>query len=135
MTLLNVEYTKNTYGDTIDAVLNRMLLSLPYFLSNSVDILTTNDCCLKLSIYLTRYTEKYIDHVIFFRRLLTLIKTLQSQESFHHTMISALVCVGIASNDNHNIIRKFKVLKADVLINGTYNCFLSVRVSRKNSDL
>lgn len=53
-------------------------------------------------------------------RLIALIKSLQSQKCFSCTMVNAIICVGIASNDNYDILRKFKALKADVVINCKY---------------
>jgi hypothetical protein len=33
-------------------------------------------------------------------------------------MIDVIICIGIVSNDNYDLLRKFKALKADILING-----------------
>lgn len=33
-------------------------------------------------------------------------------------MVDVMICIGIVSNDNYDLLRKFKALKADVLING-----------------
>lgn len=48
--LLNVEYSKKTYGDNMHTVLNRLLLNLPNLLLNSTDCSVRNDCCTELSI-------------------------------------------------------------------------------------
>lgn len=50
-------------------------------------------------------------------RLMALIKSLQSQECFSSTMVNVIICIGIASNDDPDLFRIFKALKADVLIN------------------
>lgn len=52
MTLLNEEYTINIYGENVQDILNRLLLSLPYLLTNSIDSSIKDDCCVKLSTYI-----------------------------------------------------------------------------------
>ncbi|XP_022173622.1 uncharacterized protein LOC111036044 [Myzus persicae] len=96
ITLLNVEYSKDIYGDNLHNILNRLLLNLPYLLLNSIDSSIKTECC----------TE-----------LLAFVKSLKNQKRFSCTMVNAIICIGIVSNDDYDILRKFKTLKADVLIN------------------
>ncbi|KAL5240006.1 hypothetical protein ACI65C_007416 [Semiaphis heraclei] len=109
ITLLNVEYSKNIYGDNLYSILNRLLLNLPYLLLNSVDSSIKTECC----------TE-----------LLALIKSLKEQKNFSCTIVNAIICIGIVSNDDYDLLRKFKTLKADVLINCNHqsNQFIHVKV-------
>lgn len=54
---------------------------------------------------------------IYLNRLVHFIMLLKSKEYFSYLMANAIICVGISSNDNCDILNKFKALKADVLIN------------------
>jgi len=61
------------------------------------------------------YNDKNI--ILIAHRLLALIRSLKNQKCFSRTMVNAIVCIGIVSNDDYDILRTFKALKADVLIN------------------
>ncbi|XP_025199033.1 uncharacterized protein LOC112599906, partial [Melanaphis sacchari] len=95
MTLSNFEYSKSIYSDNLHTILSQSLLNLPYLLLNSVDSLIKTECC----------TE-----------LLALIKSLKYQQNFSCTMVNVIICIGIISNDDYDILRKFKALKTDLLI-------------------
>ncbi|CAH1720374.1 unnamed protein product [Aphis gossypii] len=95
ITLLNFEYSKKMYGEYLHTILNRSLLNLPCLMLNSVDSSIKIECC---------------------NELLALIKSLKNQNNFSCTMVNAIICIGIISNDDYDILRKFKALKADLLI-------------------
>jgi len=66
--------------------------------------------------------------ILIAHRLVALIRSFKNQKNFSCAMVNAIVCIGIVSNDDYDMLRTFKALKADVLINCNRSHVVYVKV-------